>query len=69
MSIISTYQNNALQRQCGEAVHIKEVDPKTRINNKEEYHQPGDVELTYTKMINSTKNNKKLNQTWSYKKK
>ena len=36
-------------RQCGEAIRIKEIDPKKRINNKEEYHQPGDVDVIYAK--------------------
>ena len=52
MNVVSTYQNNALERQCGEAVWIKETNPNERINNKEEYHQPGDVEVSYTKNDN-----------------
>ena len=57
MKIISTYPNNALERQCGEAVWIKEIDPAVRINNKQEYHQPGDVEVSYAKndIINDKK--------------
>ena len=65
MKIISTYQNNALGRQCSEAVWIKDTDPKTRINNKEEYHQPGDVEISYTKndkFNNEKKEKSKLSQ-------
>ena len=63
MKIVSTYQNNAFARQCGEAVRIKEIDPKKRINNKEEYHQPGDVEVIYAKngQIDDEKKNKRLN--------
>ena len=49
MNIISSYQNNVLVRQCGEAVRNKEIDPKSRIKNKEEYHQPGDVDIIYSK--------------------
>ena len=49
MKVISTYQHDALGRQCGEAIWIKETDPKKRINNKEEYHQPVDVEIVYSK--------------------
>ena len=53
MKVMASYQHDALARQCGEAVRIKEVDIKQRINNKEEYHQPGDVEMTYTKNDNT----------------
>lgn len=49
MKVMSSYQHSALSRQCGEAVRIKEIDPKRRINNKQEYHQPGDVEISYKK--------------------
>ena len=49
MNIISSYQNNVLVRQCGEAVRNKEIDQKSRIKNKEEYHQPGDVDIIYSK--------------------
>ena len=48
MKIISSHQNDALGRQCGEAIWIKETDPSKRINNKEEYHQPGDVDIKYS---------------------
>ena len=46
MNVESMHQNNALSRQCNEAVRIKEVNPNERINNKEEFHQPGDIEVT-----------------------
>jgi hypothetical protein len=59
MKIISSYQHDALARQCGEAIWIKETNPKQRINNKEEYHQPGDVELAYTKNDKNYKGNQK----------
>ena len=59
MNVIASYQHNALGRQCGEAVWIKEVDPNKRINNKEEYHQPGDVEIVYTKNDNKLKKKKR----------
>ena len=49
MKVLSSYQHSPLTRQCGEAVRIKEIDPKKRINNKQEYHQPGDVEISYRK--------------------
>ena len=49
---------NALAR---EAVWIKETDPNERINNKEEYHQPGDVEVSYTR--NDNKMTKKTQPT------
>lgn len=64
MKVKSSYQHSALSRQCGEAVRIREIDPKRRINNKQEYHQPGDVEISYKKnekeflIINDKKDNK-----------
>ena len=39
-------------RQCAEAVLIKNSDPSKLINNKKEYHQPGDVETKYQKNEN-----------------
>ena len=30
------------------AIWIKETDPSKRIDNKEEYHQPGDVDIKYS---------------------
>ena len=56
MNVESMHQNNALSRQCNEAVRIKEVNPKECINNKEEFHQPGDIEVTYTKNDNYNNN-------------
>ena len=62
MKVIKSFQHNPLARQCAEAVRIKNIEPQKRINNKEEYHQPGDVEVTYNKNINEkykTKEKKK----------
>ena len=59
MKVISSHQNDALGRQCGEAIWIKEIDPSKRINNKEEYHQPGDVEIKYSKNDHETKEKRK----------
>ena len=47
-------------------LHLDKVDSKKRINNKEEYHQPGDVEVTYAKNDRKNENDsitlKKKNQ-------
>ena len=59
MKIISSHQNYALGRQCGEAIWIKETDPSKRINNKEEYHQPGDVDIKYSKNDHEVKERRK----------
>ena len=61
MKILSSYQHDALARQCGEAIWIKEIDPNQRINNKEEFHQPGDVEISYTKNDKQLKEKRKQN--------
>ena len=63
MNVEATHQNNALSRQCSEAIRIKEVEPKQRINNKEEYHQPGDIEISYAKNDNMEKHKKKIQNT------
>ena len=47
MKVIRSYQHDPLARQCSEAVWIKSIEPNKRINNKQEYHQPGDVEIHY----------------------
>ena len=52
MKVVRSYQHDALARQCAEAVWIKNVEPEKRINNKKEYHQPGDVEIRYKKNEN-----------------
>jgi hypothetical protein len=62
MNIISSYQNNVLVRQCGEAVRNKEIDQKSRIKNKEEYHQPGDVDIIYLKKDKIEENKKNKNK-------
>ena len=57
MNIISSYQNNVLVRQCGVAVRNKEIDQKSRIKNKEEYHQPGDVDTNEDSGTNNDSEN------------
>ena len=52
MKVLKSFQHNPLARQCAESVRIKNTDPSKRINNKEEYHQPGDVEVRYKKNVN-----------------
>ena len=52
MKVIRNYQHDPLGRQCAEAVWIKNIKPDQRINNKKEYHQPGDVEVLYEKTEN-----------------
>ena len=64
MKVLKSFQHNPLARQCAEAIRIRNTDPQKRINNKEEYHQPGDVEVKYDKNINEKfkKNKKKENK-------
>ena len=52
MKIIKSYQHDALGRQCAEAVQIKNIEASKRINDRQEYHQPGDVEVSYQKNEN-----------------
>ena len=52
MKVIKSYQHDPLAIQCAEAVWIRNVNPSKRINNKKEYHQPGDVEIVYEKNEN-----------------
>jgi hypothetical protein len=47
MKVHKAYQHDPLGRQCAEAVKIKNMDPKKLINNRTEYHQPGDVQVIY----------------------
>ena len=68
MKVVASYQHNPLARQCAEAIHIKNIEPEKRINNKTEYHQPGEVEIRYeknepNKMINKSTNPNKQNNT------
>ena len=55
-------------RQCAEAVKIRNLDPSKRINDRKEYHQPGDVKVVYQKNENEfmtnlkNKNNKETLQ-------
>ena len=52
MKVVKTFQHDPLGRQCAEAVWIRNVEIEKRINNKKEYHQPGDVEVLYEKTEN-----------------
>ena len=49
MRIVRSFQQDPLRRQCAEAIWIKNVNPAKLINNKKEYHQPGDVQVHYEK--------------------
>ena len=49
MTVIKSFQHDPLGRQCAEALRIKSIEPSKRINNRKEYHQPGDVEVSYEK--------------------
>ena len=49
MTVLKTFQHDPLGRQCAEALRIKSIEPSKRINNRKEYHQPGDVEVRYEK--------------------
>ena len=60
MKVVKSHQHNSLGRQCHESVVIKNTEPSRRINNKEEYHQPGDVQIEYKKNINEKFVKKKL---------
>mgnify|MGYP003324695666 CR=1 FL=1 len=59
MRVLKAYQHDPLGRQCAEAVWIKNVNPSERINNKNEFHQPGDVEVLYEKNENENQKQKK----------
>ena len=60
MKIIRSFQHNPLKRQCAEAVWIRKVDAEKRINNKNEYHQPGEVEVRYEKGENENIKRRKI---------
>ena len=62
MKPVASFQHDPLSRQCSVAIHIKSIDPKKHINNKKEYHQPGEVEIRYEKNINLNKTNNKSSQ-------
>ena len=49
MTVLKAFQHDPLGRQCAEAIRIRSIDPSKRINNRTEYHQPGDVEVRYDK--------------------
>ena len=53
MKTVASYQQDPLARQCAEAIYIKSITPEKRINNKTEYHQPGEVEIRYEKNDNT----------------
>ena len=59
MKVLKSYQHDPLGRQCAEAVKIKNMDPSKLINNRKEYHQPGDVEVIYQKNESEEMKNKK----------
>ena len=43
-----------MSRQCAEANGIRKIEPEKRINNKNEHHQPGDIEIHCEKSENET---------------
>ena len=55
MKTLASYQHDPLSRQCAEAVYITNIAPEKCINNKKEFHQPGDVEIRYEKNDNKLK--------------
>ena len=57
MKVIKACQHDLLGRQCAEAVWITSAKPSERINNKNEFHQPGDVEVLYEKNEDQKKTN------------
>ena len=59
MKIVASYLHDPLARQCAESVWIKKIDPDKRINNKTEFHQPGDIEVRHEKNINENLKKKK----------
>ena len=72
MTVIKSFQHDPLGRQCAESLRIKSIEPSKRINNRKEYHQPGDVEVRYEKneseetklirkRINERRNKKQMN--------
>ena len=54
-------------RQCAEAVWIRKVDSSKRINNKNEFHQPGDVQVIHEK--NESEEKKLKKKLWEAKEK
>ena len=52
MKIVRSFQHDPLRRQCAEAVWINKIKPSKLINNKKEFHQPGDVQVRYEKNEN-----------------
>ena len=63
MTVIKAFQHDPLGRQCAECLRIKSIEPSKRINNRKEYHQPGDVEVRYEKNESEEmKKKRKLNK-------
>ena len=62
MHVIKSYQHDPLSRQCAEAIWIKNANQEKIINNKKEYHQPGDVDIRYEKNENEDLKRKRLNK-------
>ena len=60
MKIVRSFQHDPLRRQCTEPILIKNRDPEMLINNRKEYHQPGDVQVRYEK--NESEETKKRKQ-------
>ena len=60
MKVVSPFQHDPTSRQCAEAAWMRSIAPDKRINNKTEYHQPGDVEISYEKSINEKEKQRKL---------
>ena len=48
MTVMKAFEHDPLGGQCAE-LRIKSIEPSKRINNRKEYHQPGDVEIRYKK--------------------
>ena len=55
MKLLNSYMKDPLSRQCEEAILIRECDHETLINNKEEWHQPGDIKVDFVKNDNKRK--------------
>ena len=53
MKTVASYQQDPLARQCAEAIYIKSINLEKRINNKTEYHQPGEIKIRYEKNDNT----------------
>ena len=56
MTVKASYRHDPMSRQCAEANGIRKIEPEKRINNKNEHHQPGDIEIHCEKSENETVN-------------